>query len=160
MPRDQFTVERENENVAQRAPVRGKVLFKVLGLQVSLSSTLRSTLRLYWFLVIPRNKHFPFLSNNSSWQPCHAELGKIPAGQPISKQGQDRLHLQVYNRTPIQACRLYQCIRIENGQATIAPRDYPSRSSQRRRIPRSTSAMLGWMCSRRRKSFLRRLSRP
>jgi hypothetical protein len=51
-------------------------------------------------------RHFPFLSNNSSWQPCHAELGKIPAGQPISKQGQDRLHLQVYNRTPIQACQL------------------------------------------------------
>jgi hypothetical protein len=152
MPRDQFTVERENENVAPRAPVRGKVLFKVLGLQVSLSGYIG-------FSLFPE-RHFPFLSNNSSWQSCHAELGKIPAGQPISKQGQDRLHLQVYNRTPIQACRLYQCIRIENGQATIAPRDYPSRSSQRRRIPRSTPAMLGWMCSRRRESFLRRLSRP
>jgi hypothetical protein len=57
MPRNQFTVKRENG--AQRAPVRGKdaLLFKVQELQASLSSTLRSAFRLHGFSPYSQELH-------------------------------------------------------------------------------------------------------
>jgi quinol monooxygenase YgiN len=68
-------------------------------LQASLSIILWLAFRLYGFLLYSQSCTL-FFGNNSSWQPCHAELGKISAGQPIPKQEEDSLHLQIYSRTP------------------------------------------------------------
>jgi hypothetical protein len=88
MSQDQFTVERENESVAQTCIRAGERCFYHYQSSCDWHSGYTG------FSLFPE-LHLVFLVITPLGSLCHAELGKIPAGQPISKQGEDRLHLQV-----------------------------------------------------------------